>query len=151
MNTNQLSSDNQTALGATLIRWAGNTWAWSDNSPAPEVKDVKPSWYYNFRVQGGYVEVPAKSAKTEVELAWVLSGEYQTGLSGDHYGSRVRHQDGRETRQSETGKAIPAVYLVPVADWDQWDAETSIGARWEKADEAAIFAKAKSLGWAQPA
>lgn len=143
-----MDSNQQTALGETLIRWAANTWAWSDNTPAPEVKDMKPSWYYNFRVQSSFVEVPSKVAKTEPELAWVLTGEYETGLSGDHYGSRILHADGRETRESQTGKAIPAVYLVPVADWDEWDATTSIGCRWEKADEAAIFAKAKSLGWA---
>lgn len=140
-------SAEQKTLGGTLIRWAANTWAWSDNTPAPQVSDMKPSWYYNFRVQSGCVEVLAKVAKTEPELAWVLSANYPTELSADHYGSRILRA-GRETRESQSGKAIPLVYLVPLADWDEWDAATSIGARWEKADEAAILAKAKSLGWA---
>jgi hypothetical protein len=123
-----------------------DTWAWSDHSPAPQIRDIRPSWYYNFRVQDGYVEIPIKMAKSEPELAWVLSG-YQEGLSGDHYADKVTHLDGRVTRQSGTGKAIPVVYLVPAGEWDEWDATTCIGARWDRADEAAILAKAESLGW----
>lgn len=145
-----MSTEQHTALGGKLIRWAGDTWAWSDSTPAPQVRDMKPSWYYNFRVGSGCVEVPAKLTKTEAELAWVAAGGYPVGLSGDHGSTRTLHADGRETRTSDSGKAIPQVYLVPVADWDEWDAEACIGARWERADEAAILAKAKSLGWEAP-
>jgi hypothetical protein len=42
-----------TAFGETLIRWAKNTWAWSDNSPALNVRDMTASEYYNFRVRAG--------------------------------------------------------------------------------------------------
>lgn len=136
-------SDQLTALDGTLLRWADDTWAWMDNTPAPEVKDMKPSWYYNFRVQGGYVEVPKRLLATEPELGWVAT--YREGQSSDHYGERVIHGGGRQTRQSQSGRAIPVVYLVPVLEWDEWDKATVLGAKWDKTDESKILAKAKSL------
>lgn len=104
---------------------------------------MKPSWYYNFRIQGGYVEVPKKLLATEPELGWVAT--HRGGHSSDHYGERVIHRDGRQTRRSQSGKAIPAVYLVPVGEWDEWDAATVLGAKWDKSDEAKILAKAESM------
>lgn len=136
-------SDQLTALGGTLLRWGKDTWAWKDHTPAPEVKDMRPSWYYNFRVQGGCVEVPKKLLATEPELAWTAA--CKEGQSSDHYGERVIHRDGRQTRRSQTGRAIPAVYLVPVGEWDAWDRATVLGARWDKSDEGKILAKAESL------
>jgi hypothetical protein len=144
-----------TALGGRLVWWGRNKWAWSDGTPAPEVRDITPSWHYNFRVRGdrgpgAVVEVPVKTAQAEPELGWVLRGDYPRDLSGDHGSTRTIHMDGRETRTSDSGKAIPEVILVPADEWDEWDASTSIGAKWDKADEAAIFAKARSLGWEAP-
>lgn len=89
------------------------------------------------------VEVPVKLAETESELEWVR--RYSRGLSNDHKGMTVLHGDGRRTNQSQTGRAIPEVHLVPVADWDEWDAVTIIGPKWDKANEAAILAKAAEL------
>jgi hypothetical protein len=132
-----------TALDGALIRWSKDVWAWRDHAPAPEVKDITPSWYYNFRVQSGCVEVPKKLLATEPELSWVAS--YPQGESSDHYGERTIHQDGRQTRRSQSGKAIPTVYLVPVEDWDEWDAKTCIGAKWDKSEEAKILKRAKEL------
>jgi hypothetical protein len=145
-----MSQDQITALGGTLLRWGNDTWAWSDHSPAPQVRDMRPSWCYNFRCQGGFVEVPVKQAESEMELRWVAEGGYQTALSSAYYGERRIHIDGesiRETRVSQTGKAIPQVYLVPLEEWDNWDAEYVIGAKWDRTHEAAIFSKAESLGW----
>ena len=144
-----------TALGGRLVWWGRNRWAWSDGSPAPKVRDITPSWHYNFRVRGNRgpgatVEVPVKTAQAEPELAWVLRGDYPRDLSGDHGSTRTIHADGRETRTSDSGKAIPEVILVPADEWDAWDASTSIGAKWDKADEPAILAKARSLGWEAP-
>lgn len=152
-----------TALGGRLVWWGRNKWAWSDGTPAPEVRDVTPSWHYNFRVRGSrgpgaVVEVPAQTAQAEPELAWVLRGDYPRDLSGDHAGERVIHADGRMTRaysdprtgETTGARAIPEVYLVPADEWDAWDASTSIGAKWDKADEAAIFARARALGWEAP-
>ena len=137
-------SEQITALGGTLLRWGNDTWAWRDNSPAPEVRDMRPSWFYNFRVRGNnWVEVPKKRALSEPDLAW--AAEYDEGLSSDHYGERIIHGDGGQTRRSQSGKAIPAVYLVPVEDWDAWDRETVLGARWDACHEAAIMAKAQAL------
>jgi len=139
-----MNNDTQlTAFSGALIRWSEDTWAWKDHTPAPMIKDAKPSWYYNFRVQSGMVEVPVKLAQTEDELAWVRN--YPTGLSNDHKGMAVIHSDGRRTSRSQTGRAIPEVHLVPVADWDEWDAQTVIGPKWDKADEPAILAKASLL------
>ena len=145
-----------TALGGRLVWWGRNKWAWSDGTPAPEVRDITPSWHYNFRVRGSrgpgaVVEVPVRTAQAEPELAWVLRGDYPRDLSGDHGSTRaINLATGREHRTSDSGKAIPEVYLVPADEWDAWDASTSIGAKWDKADEPAIFAKARALGWEAP-
>lgn len=140
-----------TALGGTLTRWAKDTWAWCDHTPAPEVKDMTISWYYNFRIcirpDGQWVEVPVDQAKADPDLTWCVDAGYSTSQSGDDMGERRLSLDsGRVTRLStrEGGKAIREVYLVDVADWD---ARPPCGARWEKADEPAILAKARELGW----
>lgn len=165
----------RTALGGTLIGAAGQ-WRWSDGTPEPRVVDMSASWLYNFRCQGGCVEVLLSVAHRDRDtLGWVLarveSGMYQQAGSGDHTGPRIMHLTERYeagdvpgvsepgigveiTRQSvtpagePTKRAIPQVALVPVAEWDMWSAANPVGAKWEKADEPEIFAKARSLGWA---
>jgi hypothetical protein len=78
----------------------------------------------------------------------------RAGLKSGHPGKStvagVAARLRRETRTADSGKAIPQVYLVPVEEWDAWGAEACLGARWERADEAAIFARAQSLGWQAP-
>lgn len=159
-----------TALSGTLIRHP-HGWQWSDGTPASVVTDMTGSWYYNFRCRPGYVEVPLACAKRESELGWVwegcCSGKYREALSGDHRGLKVldvveRYQDGDipgisepETQLRHAGytradggkRAIPRVALVPIAEWESWSQSAPLGARWNKEDEDAIFAKAESLGW----
>ena len=143
-----------TALGGRLVWWGCNKWAWSDGKPAPQVRDITPSWFYNFRCRGlrpaQEIEVPVKLAESEPELAWVLAGAYPRDLSGDHGSTLTIHMDGRRTRTSDSGKALPEVILVPAAEWDQWDATFIIGPKWDKADEDAVFAHARALGWESP-
>src|SRR5271166_6467463 len=75
-----------TAFGGTLIRWAKNTWAWSDNSPAPNVRDMTASQYFNFRIRGGqWLEVPVLTVRENDYLHWVERGDYEISLSDDHY------------------------------------------------------------------
>jgi len=139
--------DEMTAFGGTLIRWAKNTWAWSDNSPAPNVRDMTASEYYNFRVRANqWVEVIVHAVREDEDLRWVMEGNYDISLSTDQYGEKVIHEDGRITRASQTGKVIPEVYLVPIADWDAHD--ECVGAQWPDQDHDAIFSKARSLGFA---
>lgn len=146
-----MSAKNEvTALQGTLNRWAADTWAWKDHTPAPEVKDMSLSWCYNFRcrtddTQKTYVEVPVDLAKNDPDLAWCMDAGYETSASGDDQGERRIHEDGRRTRHTarDGGKVIREVYLVPAADWD---AQPPCGAKWEQKDESAIFAKARSLG-----
>ena len=155
-----MSADQATALGGTLLRWAKDTWAWSDHTPAQQVKDMTLSWYYNFRCRtygsnsiGGhdtgpvtYVEVPVDQAKNDPDLQWCAHAGYAVAQSGDDAGERRLHESGRMTRLSarEGGKAIRDVYLVPA---EEWDARPPCGAKWDAADEAAILAKATSLGY----
>lgn len=145
-----------TALSGRLIWWGRDKWAWSDGTSEPQVRDITPSWHYNFRVRdsrgpSAAIEVPVKTAQADPELAWVLLGDYQRDLSGDHGSTRTINLDsGRETRTSDSGKAIPEVILVPADEWDAWDASTSIGAKWDKAAEESILTKARSLGWEAP-
>jgi hypothetical protein len=92
-----------------------------------------------------YVEVPVKLAQTEPELAWVIG--YPTGNSGDDTGDRLLTQSKEMAHKSarEGGKAIRKIYLVPADEWDEWDAKTSIGVHWNRADEEAILEKARQI------
>lgn len=148
-----MSADQATALGGTLLRWAKDTWAWSDHTPAPHVKDMTLSWYYNFRCRTDgtgqtWVEVPVEQAKNDADLQWCIGRGYMVRQSGDDAGERRLHESGRMTRLTarEGGKAIRDVYLVPA---EEWDARPPCGAKWDAADEAAILAKATSLGYAR--
>jgi hypothetical protein len=47
----------------------------------------------------------------------------------------------------ESRGPIPAVILVPIADWDSWVAAHPAGAAWDAADEPAILDRAYALGW----
>lgn len=137
-----------TALGGTLTRFAKDIWAWSDHTPAPQVKDMTLSWYYNFRCRtyadGTYIEVLVDQAKNDPDLQWCIG--YDVVQSGDDKGERRLHEDGRMTHLTARagGKAIRDVYLVPAADWD---ARPPCGAKWDSQDEAEIITKAKSLGY----
>src|SRR5690606_3588605 len=86
-----------TAFGGRLVWWGRNKWAWSDGTPEPRVRDITPSWHYNFRCRGlkphVQVEVPVTVAKAEPELAWVLRGDYPRDLSGDHGSTRTINLD----------------------------------------------------------
>lgn len=147
-------SEELTALGGTLIRWGQDLWSWRDGKRAANVRDLTLNdCHGGFRCRNyadaSYVEVPVKTAAREADLAWVLDGGYRRDLSGDHAGQRVLHGDGRMTRASESGRVIPEVYLVPLADWDRRAADCC-GAQWDLAAESEIFAKARALGWRNP-
>ena len=146
-----------TVLNGALIRWGPDLWAWKTGEREPRVKDLKPSFYYNFRIRtygsseysakpNQYIEVPIKLAQTEPELSWVNG--YPIGDSGDDTGDKLRTLSGQMVHKSarEGGKAIRKVYLVPLEEWDDWNAKTSIGAHWDKADEEAILQKANQIG-----
>jgi|HubBroStandDraft_6_1064221.scaffolds.fasta_scaffold513922_2 hypothetical protein len=140
-----MDSDQRTALSGTLIRWRKNIWAWSDHSPAPEVRDLSTTEYYNFRIRNRrWIEVLVRLAREKEALHWVTRGGYEISLSGYHYGPIVVHEDGRMTRASQNGKVIPEVYLVPVADWLAHD--RCLAAQWPATEHNAIVAKARSLG-----
>lgn len=146
-----------TTLGGTLRRIERDRWEWSDGTPEPRVQDLSGSSHYNFRVQGGFVEVPARLAMEEDALIWVLTGHaegrFQRALSGDHRGPLVIDTDGAGRAHIHPGTGeplpgnIPRVILVPRAEWDAWSASKPLGATWDKADEPQILAKARSLGW----
>lgn len=150
-----------------LTRQEDGSWRWSDGTTETRVRDMRASWYYNFRCSGGCVEVPVSIAQRESDLRWVwdgyTAGRYRESLSGDHLGPKVLHIGERyepgdvpgisepvvtvsasPTRADGGKRAIPRVALVPFAEWDERD-KTPIGATWDKGDEPAIFAKAESL------
>jgi hypothetical protein len=121
-NGTGMDSYQRTALSGTLIRRRKNLWAWSDHSPAPDVRDLSATGYYNFRIRNRrWIEVLVRLAREKEALHWVSRGGYIISLSGYHYGPIVVHEDGRMTRASQNGKVIPEVYLVPIADWDAHD------------------------------
>ena len=157
-------------FSGTLQRHGPNDWRWSDGTLEPRVSDLSASTVYNFRCRTGgdgvtFVEVLLSAAHRERDvLGWVLEGaergQYRQAKSGDHTGPRIMTDEGMQRMRIEPGedplhgnepivhkRAIPAVALVPVDEWDAWAAEHPYGATWDKADEAEVFARARSLGW----
>lgn len=133
------------ALGGTLRRIGPDRWEWADGTPAPEVTDLKPSHYYNFRVRTDgsrrYVEVPVSLIATNPDLAWCAKGGHRLGVCHDTTeGAMAVEREGVETADARK------VILVPLGDWDRWNDVTAIGASWD-GDGAAILARARELGW----
>lgn len=115
------------------------------------------------------VEVLRGVAQEPDALQWVLSGSrsgrYRTGSSGDHTGPAAIDLDGTVRRSHiapgedplqgnepmpEQRGPIPAVILVPVAEWDAWVRQHPAGAEWDAQHEAAILEQAHRLGWRPP-
>jgi hypothetical protein len=122
-----------TALGGTLVRHGRDDWRWRDGASEPRARDLSPSAHYNLRCRAyadrQYVEVPRGLAQEEITWAhegWA-AGLYRTGDSGDRPGQ--------------------AVILVPVEAWDSWSADHPVGCTWDLADQEAILARARTLGW----
>lgn len=140
----------RTALGGTLER-RPDGWRWRDGTPEPRVSDLPVAAVHNYRVSrrgdAAYVEVPVGRAREEDDLAFVrvgaAEGLYRRGPDVDaglarlaRAGSDDHHVHGRDA------------YYVPVEDWDRhWREHGPLGASWERADEPAILARARELGW----
>ena len=151
-----------TALGCTLVR-LDSGWQWSDGTLAPQVYDMRPSWYYNFKVRNyadqSFVEVPVSVAQEEYDLGWILDYPYQVDFDLDASETLYLAQEKSEwldipgwndnpyiVRKFKKGNKV---YLVPTGLWDSWNNSDQgiIGARWDKTDENDILNKARSLGW----
>ena len=169
-----------TTLDGTLARLPGGVWTWRDGTPEPRVHDLSHGAQLNLRCRTTgssrcYVEVPRGLAREEEDMAWIVDaareGRYAGGQSGDHTGPRVlvalsHRADGSIGRAHirpgedpllgaeplpEIRGPIPSVILVPVEDWDAWDAEHPYGCEWDAADERDILQRAWTLGWRPPA
>jgi len=156
-------------LDGTLLRQIDGTWAWSDGTPEPRVRDMHAGDTYNYRCRtygsgGTYVEVPLAAARREPDLTWVwtgvTAGRYGQSCSGDHTGplqiteesvSRMRIEPGEDPLLGQEPidhkRAIPGVALVPIAEWDAWSRQTIVGVWWDQSHEAEILAIAGRLGW----
>ena len=165
-----MTTTQHTVFSGGLTRHGHNDWRWSDGSPEPRVTDLSASQVYNFRCRTygsgeTYIEVLLSAAHKERDvLGWVLdgvaAGSYGQDNSLDHTGPLVIGDQGISRMRVEPGedpllgnepivsmRAIPRVALVPASEWDVWAAENPYGATWSQNDEAAIFDKARQLGW----
>jgi hypothetical protein len=152
-----------------LVRQEDGSWCWSDGQPEPRVRDLSPD-EWNFRCRSGngqcYVEVLRGVAQESEALAWVIAGaragKYRSGKSGDHTGPVIIDDNGVARRMHiqpgenpllgheplpESPGPIPAVILVPVAEWDEWVRTHPAGAEWDVAHETSILDRAYALGW----
>jgi hypothetical protein len=158
-----------TCLDGTLCRRPDGTWRWADGQAEPRVRDLSPDeWGFRCRAYGTgnvYAEVPLGLAAETDSLAWVVdgwrAGMYRLAQSGDHTGPRIAEAGGCRRLHTQPGEdpmlgcepmpesrgPIPAVILVPIADWDSWVAAHPAGAAWDAADEPAILDRAYALGW----
>ena len=168
----EIMEEEATTLGGTLTRRLNGSWVWTASGEIePRVKDLyqRDAWP-NYRVRGNsHVEVLSadvqgrckhlppgcrNAAELATELTWVPAVADGTALSGDHMGMSVIHGDGRMTRgyadpatgETTGAKVIPEVYLVPVEEWDRRALRVS-GAQWDMADQEALLAKARGMGW----
>jgi len=151
-----------TALGSTLIR-TESRWQWSDGTLASGVQDMRPSWYYNFKIRNyadrSFVEVPVSVAHEEYDLGWVLDYPCQVDFDLEANGTSYLVKEKSEwldipgwndnlcvLRKFKKGNRV---YLIPIDLWDDWNKSDRgiIGARWDKVDEGDILNKARSLGW----
>lgn len=158
-----------TCLDGTLVRQDDGSWRWSDGQPEPRIRDLSPDeWNFRCRTYGGgqcFVEVLRGVAQESELLAWVIAGaragKYGSGKSGDHTGPLVIDERGARRMHIQPGEdplhgneplpescgPIPAVILVPIAEWDAWVKANPAGASWDVADETSILDRAYALGW----
>lgn len=147
--------DEPAAFGGLLVRWGKDTWAWKDGTRETRVQDFHPSWYYNFRVarhqtphgqSAIFIEVPIGLIGKEYDLEWLREPLADARRAAQQPPIEPQFQPNAEYIFTVDFQKKP-VLLVPAQIWDDWNARTVLGPKWEKKDEQAILAKAKSLGW----
>ena len=153
------------ALGGTLERLPSGEWQWRDGTPEPRARDLDRNAHYNFRCRatgsGKYIEVPKGLVLEETDLGWIKGCDYEIGADGDRTGPLEMTDEGmvrggiRPGEDPIGGKGepvlgvpIPSVVLVPLGDWREWIQNASpLGVEWDAADQEAILARARELGW----
>jgi len=139
-----------TALGGALVL-ADAGWQWHDGTPGPRVRtlrlrDLAPNWRCQTYGNGAcYVEIPAgwRHLVRDPDVRAVVAE-----LIRDAGRSAQIFADGLAEIIDDHRLTMPGT-LVPVAAWDALMTEPC-GVSWDRADEPAILARARALGWQQP-
>lgn len=139
-----------TALGGTLQR-LGDIWQWSDGTPEPRVRvmrlrDLAPNLRIITDPQNGHVvEVPKQWRELRYWPDGRIDGDAQAAIE-----RLIRAQPLEMIYAEGTAEAMrdhrlqrPG-YRIPIHAWDIAMNE-QCGIWWDKADAAAILAKAESL------
>lgn len=123
------------AMGGLLVRQPDG-WRWRDGSPEPRVRDLTAAQAFEFpRVRSvdpttgavtPYVAIPREALDEDHDLLAAViafAGPRAIAPGGDR-----------------------GPVEVPEEVWDAWASDRVIGLGWEPSDEAAILARAGSLG-----
>lgn len=134
-----------TAFAGRLRRLGPDTWAWADGTPEPRVRDlwlrdVAPNWRVIADGSGrSFVEVPlwwrdlVRDPDVARAIAGLLVGSEPTRIYAEGVAEAL--DDHRRTVRG---------YRIPLEAWDERMSEV-VGASWDRADEAAILARAASI------
>ena len=123
------------AMGGLLVRQTDG-WRWRDGAPEPRVRDLTAAQAFELpRVRSidpttaaltAYVSIPRAALDEDADLladVIAFAGPRAIAVAGDR-----------------------GPVEVPEEIWDAWASDRVIGLGWEPADEAAILARAESLG-----
>jgi hypothetical protein len=149
-----------------LVRRDVNRWLWSDGTHERRVHEIAtglwnvPQRPYAAASASACVELPYAHAQAYDPLAWVVTacrdGRYEIDVSSFFPGQfrqamgAAANGAGGAACNVSSGEGV-TVALVPVEEWKSWRALCACVPLWNTADEAALFARARELGWSKPA
>ncbi|MBA3847287.1 MAG: hypothetical protein H0X45_11680 [Planctomycetes bacterium] len=150
-----------TCFRGTLARISVNHWAWRDGTVERRLHEIASGlWNIPLRPYGtsatrSCVEVPYVHAQIYDPLAWVVEGcrdgTYEIDVSS-FFPGQFRHAEramaaGGDGQAKVSSREGVTVALIPNDDWKSWRALCPCVPMWNSADEAALIAHARALGW----
>ena len=141
-----------------LVRRDANRWVWSDGTQERRLHEIATGlWNIPQRPYAGArscVELPYLHAQAYDPLAWVVAacrdGRYDLEVSsffpGHFRQAMAAGAQAAGTCKVSSGAGV-TVALVPVDDWKSWRGLCPCVPLWNSADESALFARARALGW----
>ncbi len=151
-----------TCFHGALARVSVNHWCWRDGGSERRLHEIATGlWNIPLRPYGtsttrSCVEVPYVQAQIYDPLAWIVAGcrdgSYEIEVSS-FFPGQYRHAEramahgGDGHAQVSSGEGV-TVALIPIDEWKSWRALCPCVPMWNTADESALIAHARTLGWA---
>lgn len=123
------------AMGGLLVRRADG-WHWRDGSPEPRVRDLTAAQAFEFP------RVRSIDPTSELLTSYVAISREALDEDPDLLADVIAFAGLRAITAAGDRGAVE----VPEEIWDAWASDRVIGLGWEPSDEAAILARAETLG-----